>query len=175
MAWNEGHYAMTALNFNRYGLWSQHNELGVDRTFSPGGPRLIWASMKVFGPTEPAARLPIVLAGIAAIPSIAALARRLARSEQIALVTAAFVAVAPGLVYFSQNVQLDTLSICFALAAAALMLRYRDSRRPSDAAWAGMWLAAAVWVKFTILLLYPAFLVMWWPARPKRPGAAAVR
>ena len=48
MAWNEGHYAMIALNFDRYGLWSQHNELGVDRTFSPGGPWLIWASMKLF-------------------------------------------------------------------------------------------------------------------------------
>lgn len=175
MAWNEGHYAMTALNFDRYGLWSQHNELGVDRTFSPGGPWLIWASMKVFGPSEAAARLPIVLAGIAAIPLIAALARRLARSEQVALVAAAFVAVAPGLIYFSQNVQLDTLSICFALAAAVLMLRYRDARRGRDALWAGVWLAAAVWVKFTTLLLYPAFLVMWWPARPAARAPAGAR
>lgn len=175
MAWNEGHYAMIAVNFNRYGLWSQHNELGVDRTFSPGGPWLIWASMKLFGPSEAAARLPIVLAGIAAIPLIAVLARRLMRSGQVALVTAAFVAVAPGLIYFSQNVQLDTPSICFALAAAALLLRYRDAGRGTDLVWAGAWLAAAVWVKFTILLLYPALLVMWWPVRPKSLFAAAAK
>jgi uncharacterized membrane protein len=132
--------------------------------------------MKLFGPSEAAARLPIVLAGIAAVPLIAALARRLTRSGQIALVTAAFVAVAPGLIYFAQNVQLDTLSICCALAAAVLMLRYRDTGRGSDALWAGVCLAAAVWVKFTMLLLYPAFLVMWWPARrPKPPGAATAR
>ncbi len=175
MAWNEGHYAMIALNFDRYGLWSQRNELGVDRTFSPGGPWLIWASMRLFGPSEAAARLPIVLAGIAAIPLIAVLARRFMRSEQVALVAAAFVAVAPGLIYFSQNVQLDTLSNCFALAAAALMLRYRDSRHGADLWWAGVWLAAAVWIKFTILLLYPALLVIWWPARPKSPVAALVK
>jgi 4-amino-4-deoxy-L-arabinose transferase-like glycosyltransferase len=174
MAWNEGHYAMIALNFDRYGLWSQHNELGIDRTFSPGVPWLIWASMKLLGPSEAAARLPIALAGVAAIPLVAALARRLTRSEQIALAAAAFTAVAPGLVYFSQNVQLDTPSICCALAAAVLMLRYRDERRRADVLWAGGWLAAAVWLKFTSLLLYPAFLVLWWPARPPRPLAAAV-
>lgn len=175
MAWNEGHYAMIALNFSRYGLWSQHNELGVDRTFSPGGPWLIWASMKVFGPSEAAARLPMVLAGIAAIPLVGAFARRVLRSDQIALTAAAFVAVAPGLIYFSQNVQLDTLSICLALAAAVSMLRYRDTRRGSEVMWAGVWLAAAVWIKFTVLLLYPAFLIIWWPVRPKSPGAAVPR
>ena len=175
MAWNEGHYAMIALNFDRYGLWSQHNELGLDRTFSPGGPWLIWASMKLFGPSEAAARLPIVLAGIAAIPLVGILAWRLMRSEQVAFPAAAFVAVAPGLIYFSQNLQLDTLSICCALAAAVLMLRYHDTGRGIDAVWAGVWLAAAVWFKFTILLLYPAFLVMWWPVRPRPPLEAAVR
>lgn len=174
MAWNEGHYAMIALNFDRYGLWSQHNELGLDRTFSPGGPWLMWAAMKVLGPSEAAARLPIVLAGIAAVPLMAALARRLMRSEQIAVVAAAFVAVAPGLIYFSQNVQLDTLTICCALAAAVLLLRYGDTRRRADAIWSGVWLALAVWFKFTTVLLYPAFLVMWWPVRPTRRGTAAV-
>ncbi|HLY21456.1 MAG TPA: glycosyltransferase family 39 protein [bacterium] len=173
MAWNEGHYAMIALNFTRYGLWSQHNELGVDRTFSPGVPWLIWASMKLFGPSEAAARLPIALFGIAAIPLLAAAARRLVKSEQIALAAAAFVAVAPGLVYFAQNVQLDTPSICCALAAAVMMLRYRDTRRRADAVWAGVWLAAAVWLKFTTMLLYPAFLALWWPARPQPPLRAA--
>ncbi|HKX17082.1 MAG TPA: glycosyltransferase family 39 protein, partial [bacterium] len=98
MAWNEGHYAMIAVNFNRYGLWSQHNELGVDRTFSPGVPWLMWAAMKLFGPSEAALRLPIAIAGVAAIPLVAALARRLTRSEQIALAAAAFTAAAPGLV-----------------------------------------------------------------------------
>jgi dolichyl-phosphate-mannose-protein mannosyltransferase len=174
MAWNEGHYAMIALNFDRYGLWSQHNELGLDRTFSPGGPWLMWVSMKLFGPSEAAARAPIVLAGIAAVPLIAALARRLMRSEQIALAAAAFVAVAPGLIYFSQNVQLDTLTICCALAAAVLLLRYGETHRPADAIWSGVWLAVAVWLKFTTLLLYPAFLVIWWPVRPLRLGVAAV-
>lgn len=173
MAWNEGHYAMIALNFDRYGFWSQHNELGVDRTLSPGVPWLIWASFKLFGTNEWAARLPIVLSGIAAIVLLGAFVRRLMRSEQIALIAAAFAAVAPGLVYYAQNVQLDTPSICCALAGAVLLLRYRETRRRADAVWAGVWLAVAIWFKFTTALLYPAFLALWWPARPARPGAAA--
>ncbi len=172
MAWNEGHYAMTALNFDRYGLWVQRNDLGVDHTFSPGVPWLIWASFKLFGPTEWAARLPIVLSGIAAVALFAALVRRLLRSEQIALIASAFVAVAPGVVYFAQNVQLDTPSICCALAGAVCMLRYREVRRLRYFVAAGMWLAAAIWLKFPTALLYPAYLALWWPARPAHPAAA---
>ena len=173
MAWNEGHYAMIALNFDRYGLWSQRNDLGVDHSFSPGVPWLIWAAFKTFGPTEWAARLPMVLSGIAVVALIAAFARRLLRSEQIALISAGLAAVAPGMVYFSQNTQLDMPSICCALAGAVMMLRYRETRRWGDYAAAGAWLAVAIWFKFTAVLLYPAFLVLWWPARPARPVVAA--
>ncbi len=173
MAWNEGHYAMTALNFDRYGPWVQRNEMGIDHTFSPGVPWLIWGSFKLFGPTEWAARLPIALAGVAAIVLLAAFVRRLLRGEQVALIAAAFTAVAPGLIYYAQNAQLDTPSICSALAGAVLMLRYQETRHRADLVWAGVWVAAAVWLKFTAALLYPAFLALWWPARPTRPARAA--
>jgi len=171
MAWNEGHYAMIALNFDRYGLWSQHNELGVDRTFSPGVPWLIWGAFKLFGPTEWAARLPIALSGIAAVVLVAVLARRLTRSNQIALISGGFAAAAPGLVYYSQNVQLDMPSICCALAGAVAMLRYRDTERWGSLVAAGLWLALAVWFKFTTALLYPAFLALGWPAWRAGPAA----
>ncbi len=173
MAWNEGHYAMIALNFDRYGLWSQRNDLGVDHSFSPGVPWLIWLAFKAFGPTEWAARLPMVLSGIAVVVLIAAFARLLLRSEQLALISAGFAAVAPGMVYFSQNVQLDMPSICCALAGAVMMLRYRETRRWGDYVTAGAWLMVAIWFKFTAVLLYPAYLVLWWPARPARPAVAA--
>jgi hypothetical protein len=61
------------------------------------------------------------------------------------------------------------MTISCALAAAVFMLRYRDGGRITDVVWAGTWLAAAVWLKFTSLLLYPAFLVMWWSKRPGSP------
>lgn len=178
-AWNEGHYAMIALNFDRYGLWSPHNELGLDHTFSPGVPWLIWLSFKVFGPSEWAARLPIVLFGIAAIPLVAALVRRIAASEQIALASSGFAATIPETVYFAQNVQLDTPSVCCALAGAVALVRYRDDGRRADLIAAGFWVMLAVWFKFTTALLYPACLALWWPGRhgagaPHRPGRRLV-
>lgn len=172
-AWNEGHYALIALNFDRYGLWSQHNELGVDYTFSPGVPWLIWLAFKAFGPSEWAARLPIALFGIAAVPLVAALVRRLLASEQVALAAAGLAAAIPEAVYFAQNVQLDTPSICCGLAGAIALLRYRDGGRRSDLIAAGIWVTVAVWFKFTTALLYPAYLALWWPARPRRVWSAA--
>jgi len=171
-AWNEGHFSLIALNFDRYGLWSQHNELGLDHTLSPGVPWLIWLAFKAFGPTEWAARLPIALFGIAAIPLVAALVKRLLDSEQIALATAGLVATIPETVYFSQNVQLDTPSICCGLAGAVAVLRYRDTGRWRELLVAGVWMTLAVWFKFTTALLYPAYLALWWPARPHRLWAA---
>jgi len=172
-AWNEGHYALIALNFDRYGLWSQHNELGADFTFAPGVPWLVWLAFKAFGPTEWAARLPIALFGIAAIPLVAALTRRFLDSEQIAIVAAGLVAVLPETVYFSQNVQLDTPSTSCALAGAVALLRYRDTGRRGEIIAAGVWVTLAIWFKFTTVLLYPAYLALWWPARPRRPLVAA--
>ena len=171
-AWNEGHYALIALNFDRYGLLAQHNELGLDHTFSPGVPWLMWAAFRVFGPSEWAARLPVVVFGIAAIPLAAALVRRLFHSEQIALIAAGFVATIPGTVYYAQNAQLDTPCICCALAGAVALLRYVDGRRWGELVRAGVWVTLAVWFKFTSALLYPAFLGLWWPARPRRPVIA---
>jgi 4-amino-4-deoxy-L-arabinose transferase-like glycosyltransferase len=168
-AWNEGHYALIALNFDRYGLWSQRDELGVDATFSPGVPWLIWLAFRLFGVSEWAARLPIVLFGIAAVPLVAAVVRRISRSEQLAFGAAALAAVMPEVVYFAQNVQLDTPSICGALAAAAAILRYRDEGGRAWLVLAGGALAAAVWFKFTTVLLYPAFLLLASPeGRPER-------
>jgi len=168
-AWNEGHYALIALNFDRYGLLAQHNELGLDHTFAPGVPWLMWGAFRLFGPSEWAARLPVVVFGIAAIPLAATLVRRLFRSEQIALIAAGFVATIPGTVYYAQNAQLDTPSICCALAGAVALVRYVDGRRWGALVRAGAWVALAVWFKFTTALLYPAFLGLWWPARPRRP------
>jgi 4-amino-4-deoxy-L-arabinose transferase-like glycosyltransferase len=174
-AWNEGHYALIALNFARYGLWTQHNELGVDYTFSPGVPWLIWLAFKAFGPSEWAARLPIALFGIAAIPLVAALVRRHLASEQIALGAAAFAATIPETVYFAQNVQLDTPSICCALAGAVAILKYRDTERRGELVAAGIWVTLAVWFKFTTALLYPAYLALWWTVRPRPTWTAAGR
>src|SRR5579875_1287370 len=171
MAWNEGHYAMIALNFDRYGLFSQHNELGIDHTFSPGVPWLIWLAFKAFGPSEWAARLPIVVAGVVAIPLLGVLVRRLFGSEWLGAASAAFVAVSPGLVYYAQNVQLDTPSIACGLAGAVLLLRYRDTQRPGHLWGAGLWVALAVWFKFTAALWYPVFLLWGWSARPPGPAA----
>jgi 4-amino-4-deoxy-L-arabinose transferase-like glycosyltransferase len=172
-AWNEGHYAMIALNFDRYGPWSQRDELGVDHTYSPGVPWLIWVCFKLFGPAEWVARLPMVLSGTAVVPLAGILAVRVMQSEQIALASAGLMAVAPGFVYFSQNVQLDMPALAAALTGAVLVARYGERRNGLDLAAAALWLAGAIWFKFTMVLAVPGCIALWWPARPRGPSGAA--
>ena len=63
-AWNEGHYAMTALNFDKYGLLRQMNDFGEDYTATPFVPWMVYLSFKVFGISELTARLPNLVFGI---------------------------------------------------------------------------------------------------------------
>ena len=76
-SWNEAHYTMIARNFAIAGPFAQFDTYGLDYTTSPVVPWLIAASMGLFGPHEWAARLPILLFGLATLPLFYTLARRL--------------------------------------------------------------------------------------------------
>jgi len=179
-SWNEAHYTMIARNFAIAGPFAQFDTYGLDYTTSPVVPWLIAASMDIFGPHEWAARLPILLFGLATLPLFYTLARRLYGSGA-ALVALATAASAPGIVYFSRNVQLDGPLVACTLAAAVLLLALRrHGGRRRLAAFLGM-LALAYLCKWTAVLFLPFLGALWVapmgdgaPRRKATPGGIAL-
>src|SRR5437879_13742642 len=60
-----------------------------------------------------------------------------------------------------------------AFAGVVSILRFLAPGRLGETIAGAVWIALAVWFKFTTALLYPAYLALWWPARPRRPLWAA--
>ena len=159
-SWNEAHYTMIARNFAIAGPFAQFDTYGLDYTTSPVVPWLIAASMDIFGPHEWAARLPILLFGLATLPLFYTLARRL-YGPGAALAALATAASAPGIVYFSRNVQLDGPLVACTLAAAVLLLALRrHGGRQRLAAFLGM-LALAYLCKWIAVLFLPFLGALW--------------
>jgi 4-amino-4-deoxy-L-arabinose transferase-like glycosyltransferase len=119
------------------------------------------------GPGGPVAlRLVPVLAGIAAIPLLAALARRVG-GDAAGLWTALFAALAPTTVMLSGFARMYGLTAALALAAALLL--WRAVEKPSPARWAAYVAAgaAAVWTDyFAAVALAGIFAAALW----LRPG-----
>jgi 4-amino-4-deoxy-L-arabinose transferase-like glycosyltransferase len=119
-----------------------------------------------------ALRLVPTLAGIALIPLLAALARRVG-GDSVALWTAAFTALIPTTVMLSGFARMYGLAAT--LTAAAALLLWRAVERPSPARWGAYLLAAAasVWtVYFAALALAGILAAAVW-LRPRRRTAAS--
>ena len=82
---------------------------------------LLWSWIRVAGAGEAAVRLPSVVASVLCIPLAYAIAQRLQLSRQVALASAALVAVLPAQLYYAQEARmyaLLTLLVSLALYAA---------------------------------------------------------
>ena len=124
-----------------------------------------------------ALRLVPALAGIALIPLLAALARRVA-GDRAGLWAAAFVAVLPTTLLASENARM--YSMAGALVVAAILLLWRAVERPADErteagrAGAGTWVAyaaaaaAAVWTDYFASVALAGMLVAVLWLRPDR-------
>ena len=123
-----------------------------------------------------ALRVVPVLGGIALIPLLAALARRVA-GDRAGLWAAAFVAVLPTTLLASENARM--YSIAGALAVASILLLWRAVEHPVERAGAAERAGAVDWVAFTVvsaaaiwtdyfaaLALAGALVGVWW----LRPG-----
>jgi 4-amino-4-deoxy-L-arabinose transferase-like glycosyltransferase len=124
------------------------------------------------GPSGPVAlRLVPVLAGIALIPLLAALAKRVG-GDAASLWTALFVALAPTTLMLSGFARMYGLAA--ALTVASALLLWRATERPSPARWAAYVAAgaAAVWTDyFAAVALAGIFAAALW-LRPGRRSAA---
>ncbi len=124
---------------------------------------LAWADARVLGTGAYALRLPSALAGIATIPIAWAIGRELTARRATAIAMAAFVAVNPLLVWYSQEARAYGLFVLF--AALAMLCFLRALHRPTPgrmAAFAFSGSLALLSHYFAVFLLIPMVLWLLW-------------
>ena len=112
----------------------------------------LWLTVRAFGNSEFALRIPSLIAGTLVIPSLYELGREL-YDRRTGLIAAAFAAVSPLLVWYSQEVRMYSFVTLFGVLA--LLTQLRVIRRPSMVNWAVYILstAALLWSHYFGLLL----------------------
>jgi len=124
---------------------------------------LAWADARVLGTGEYALRLPSALAGIATVPVAWAIGRELTARRATAIAMAAFVAVNPLLVWYSQEARAYALFVLFATLAMLCFLR--ALRRPTRGRMAMFALSGSLALLshyFAVFLLIPMTLWLVW-------------
>jgi mannosyltransferase len=124
---------------------------------------LAWADARVLGTGEYALRLPSALAGIATVPLAWTIGRELTARHATALAMAAFVAVNPLFVWYSQEARAYALFVLF--AALAMLCFLRAMHRPTRGRMAMFALSGALALLshyFAVFLLIPMVLWLLW-------------
>jgi uncharacterized membrane protein len=114
---------------------------------------VLWLTIKVFGHSEFAIRLPSLLAGTLVIPVVYELGREL-YDRRTGLIAAAFATASPLLVWYAQEVRMYMFATLFGLLA--VLTQIRAVRNPSMGNWAAYILstAALLWSHYFGLLLF---------------------
>ncbi len=112
----------------------------------------LWLTIRAFGDGEFAVRLPSLIAGTLVIPALYELGREL-YDRRTGLIAAAFAAVSPLLVWYSQEVRMYAFVTLFGLLA--LLTQLRVMRNGTMLNWAAYILATAalLWSHYFGLLL----------------------
>jgi 4-amino-4-deoxy-L-arabinose transferase-like glycosyltransferase len=158
--WNEGHYAMTALNYFEYGISSPMNEYGLDLTTTPIFSWLIYLSFLIFGVQEWSGRLPSLIFAFISMILVYLISRRL-YNDKAAIASTFIVSISPGIVHFSRNIQLESMFTAFLLAALLFMIYYKDT---NDIRWlfsSAIYVSTAILIKYPAVLGYPALIWIW--------------
>jgi hypothetical protein len=100
----------------------------------------LWATIRAFGHSEAAVRLPSLIAGTLVIPALYELAREL-YDRRTGLIAAAFASVSPVLIWYSQEVRMYEFAALFGLLA--LLTQLRAIRNGTMLNWAAYILATA--------------------------------
>lgn len=160
-AWNEVYYSYIARSFDSGNLLVQADLLSGGTALSaPIVPWLIYASFKVFGVSEWAARLPSFLCGMITLGVVFALTRNLYGSL-VAYVATLLVSVAPGIVLFSRNAQPESAMVALGLGAVLTMVIAQRKSRWAYVLVSFALFALALLAKYTALLFWPALAWVW--------------
>ncbi|OQA89883.1 MAG: Dolichyl-phosphate-mannose-protein mannosyltransferase [Elusimicrobia bacterium ADurb.Bin231] len=158
-AWNEGHYAMSAVNFYKYGIFNQMNDMGKDYSTTPLVPWMVYISFGLFGVTEWAARLPNLIFGIFSVYIFFFIAKKL-YGENVALFSALFVSSAHGIVYFSRSLQLESPFVFFLLSGIYFAIKYQEQQKISNYILAFVFMGLSVFTKFSAIIGYFPLMVI---------------
>ncbi len=163
--------AFTPVHVLHPSLWATLRSVVHTENTPPLWYLIAWADSRVLGTGEVALRLPSALAGIATVPVAWAIARELTARRATAIATAAFVAVNPLLVWYSQEARAYALFVL--LAAVAMLCFLRALRQPTPARMAAFAFSGSLALLshyFAVFLLIP--MVIWLAWAPARRRAA---
>jgi mannosyltransferase len=133
---------------------------------------LIWAWTRIFGTGAIALRLPSALFGVACVPVVWAIGRELSGRRATALAAAAFVAVNPLFVWYSQEARAYGLFVLTGALAMLYFLRaFREPTRGHLTAFAVSGALALLSHYFAVFLVAPMIVLLLLRGRlPRRGG-----
>jgi mannosyltransferase len=155
--------AFTPVHVLHSSLWATLRAVVHTENTPPLWYILAWADARVLGTGEYALRLPSALAGIATVPVAWAIGRELTARRATAIATAAFVAVNPLFVWYSQEARAYALFMLF--AALAMLCFLRALHRPTRGRVAMFALSGSLALLshyFAVFLLIPMVLWLLW-------------
>ena len=167
--------AFTPVHVLHPSLWATLRSFVHTENTPPMWYVIAWADSRVLGSGEIALRLPSALAGIATVPVAWAIGRELTGRRATAIAAAAFVAVNPLFVWYSQEARAYAL---FVLTAALAMLCFlRALRRPSSGRMAAFALSGSLALLshyFAVFLLIGMVVWLVWEKSRRRAALPAV-
>jgi mannosyltransferase len=167
--------AFTPVHVLHPSLWATLRSVVHTENTPPLWYVIAWVDARVLGTGEVALRLPSALAGIATVPVAWAIGRELTARRATAIATAAFVAVNPLLVWYSQEARAYALFVL--LAAAAMLCFLRALREPTPGHMALFALSGSLALLshyFAVFLLIPMVCWLAWDRSRRRVALPAI-
>ena len=168
--------AFTPVHVLHPSLWATLRSVVHTENTPPLWYVIAWADSRVFGTGEIALRLPSALAGIATVPVAWAIGRELTGRRATAIAAAAFVAVNPLFVWYSQEARAYGLFVLLAAAARCCASCAPCARRPPRrmAMFALSASLALLSHYFAVFLLVPMVVWLAWDRTRRRAALPAI-
>ncbi len=161
--------AFTPVHILHPSLWATLRSVVHTENTPPLWYVIAWADSRVLGTGEVVLRLPSALAGIATVPVAWAIGRELTARRATAIASAAFVAVNPLFVWYSQEARAYALFVL--LAAVAMLCFLRALRTPTPRRMAMFALSGSLALLshyFAVFLLIGMVLWLVWDPTDRR-------
>ena len=174
--WKEVHYLTEARNFAREGLFAHgffvpafdypeltHDPSGAHSDSFPTISILVATAFKIIGTQLWMARWIGILFNLGAIIYTYLLVKQLFKRENLALTTAAVMAINPLLIFFSRNVQLESPALFFMIGAAYYGAKWHEHEGKRQLLLAAAFFGAAVLTRYdyALIALPLAFIFPW--------------